>query len=218
MTIPTIIIKVLREYFRLAAIGLSLLILIFGYFIFLNKKIQTIQTTSFSTRSRAESELKTAETTASQLRRSIDTFRQTFKAEDIQRIKDLLPHETEFPEILLTINTMVTVAGLDMQSILVNEVTFDSPSQADATTESASAPTKTGPASIEALRAKDIIITLERGTGYEQFKQFLTIVESSEQLFDIVSLTYETPLPNQTSTFTFSLRTYYLSDSPAPAP
>ena len=195
MTIPSFFIKILRDYFRWVMLVTTLLFLGLGYGLFLSSRISTIQTISYTERTRAKNELKSAQDYKESLQISLDKFRSTFTTADLRRLKRVLPMIVEFPELMLTIKHMVEVNNLELSAITTNVVAAgtilsDSPN----------------------LSAIDINITVDNGTGYIQFKNFVATIESSEQLFDVRNLTFTKPEEDKLATETFTLRTYQLPE------
>lgn len=207
MTMPSIITKILRDYFRWVILVVVAIILGLGYGLLLNKKIARIQTISFSDKTRAQSELDTATKYASDLQVSLDSFQKSFNQTDLVALNQVLPTSTEFPDLLLSIKQMATISNLELAAITINasgEVKTIEP-------DSGSAALGVAPAKVQSI---DISLQFNKGTGYEQFKSFLGIIESSKRIYDVQSLSFSEPSGKEgTATpITLILRTYVLPD------
>lgn len=218
MSTPDIIVKVLRDYFRWTAIAVVVLVLSLSYGLVLSKKISVIQTISFSDRTKAKNDLAAASAYLTTLQSSIEKFQRQYTATDRARLDRLLPTASEFPDLLLTIDNMASVAGLDLRTINVTNISTASTEGAPATAAGDPATTEETIgviANVPGLAAQDISVTVGQGTSYEQFKRFLAIVESSGRLFDIINLTYVRPgdAAEASAVYAFTLRAYYLTET-----
>ena len=175
-----------------------------GYALLLSKQITTIQTTSFSDRTKAKNELTASKAYATQLQTSLDAYHRNFTEADRARLLQLLPTSTDFPSILLTVQELVASADLDLQSITTTDVSVPV--------------TSTTGTTIPPLNGKDINITVTGGKGYDQFKKFLAILETTEPIIDVTTANYTaTAGDSQTGTsYTFTLRTYIMPDTTTP--
>ncbi len=218
MTVPNFVQKLLHEYFRWTVLGVVALFFVLGYVVFLNAKITAIQTTSFADRSRAQNDLTRSQNYVASLQKTLDTYRQSFPAAMRERLDQLLPEETDFPTNLLTVKNMAKTAGLELSAITVSEVaptvvtTDEQTPVSEDTTDSA-----TKSSAIPNLRAYDVSISVQQGTGYENFKQFIKTLESSEPLYDVQTLNFTASSDAEsTATYTFVIRTYALPEVTEP--
>lgn len=211
--LPEFAIRILRDQFRWVGLVVAALIIGLGYGLFLNARIQAIQSVSFSDLDRAKNQLAVAEGRRSSLRATKENFEKTFTSTDLARLNRILPTESEFPDLLLFIQAIVESADLELNSLNVVDVSFNAALPTDSTTSS-NAAVSSGLSTIKNLKAKDISISVAKATGYDQFKKFLTNIEKSERLVDAVSIMFQNTASTDTSTtLSFILRVYLLPDS-----
>jgi len=211
--IPDFVIKILRDRFRWVALAILMIIVGSGYGLFLNSKIQDIQSVSFSDRDRVKNQLTAAESRRESLQTTKRTFEQTFTQADLDRINRILPTASEFPELLTLVLAVVETSDLELDAISVSDVVFGA-----LETETPAADQTGAIATIQHLQAKDISISVSRSTGYDQFKEFLSRLESSERLVDAVSINFTEPSGETENKLNFTLRVYLLPDSNVKAP
>lgn len=225
MKLPTIITKILTEYFRWLALGVAAIILVVGYLTIIAPKFSEVQSTQISTRQADVERLKQQQTYLEDLKKSNTAFAKIFPAATRQQIDDFLPSDPDFPGLLLTVKNLITRSGLTLDSFAVAQ--GGATTVADAATAPAVAGSKTGAASAQAatigginVKTQDVSISISGGTTYEAFKNLLATIESSRRLFDVISLSFSAPTTATDSTkvaptatggsWTLVLRTYYL--------
>ncbi len=212
MTVPAILQNLLTKYFRWTVLVVVLIITGLGYTLFLSNVIAELQTTSFTQRDRAKNELVVDQRYASQLGTAIQKFKAIFTPAELTRLNAVLPTKTEFPSLLLTIKDIAATAGLQLENITITQV---------ASAAASSAPVSTTPSTgvsannilqqIPQLAAQDATIQVSGGASYDGFKKFLGLIESSEQLFDVLSLNFATPTLGGTGAaaqYSLTLRSY----------
>lgn len=184
-----------------------------GYGLLLNSKITTIQTTSFADRTKAKTDLQSAKNYVAALTTTLNKYKQSFPAGQRERLDQLLPEETDFPTILLTVKHMAETAKLELGAVTVSEVASAVTSDGTELEDPATSETpKSGIAAIPNLRTYDVNISVGNGTGYENFKEFVRVLESSEPLYDVQTLSFSAATGNddQSSVYTLVIRTYTL--------
>lgn len=241
MKLPTIIAKILTEYFRYLAVGAVIVVLVIGYLSFIAPKISEVRSAQITTRQADVERLKQLQANIEDLKKSNHRFTELFPSATIRTIDDFLPSEADFPGLLLTVKNVIAQSGLSLDTFAVTQ--GGQTSVASGATAPAANNTKSGsgtnaPAADEtkpiggdkaqaatvsgvSVQTQDVSISISGGTTYEAFKNMLTKIESSRRLFDIVSLNFSaavsTPTKSGTTTgsaaWTLVLRTYYL---PAP--
>lgn len=210
--LPDFVVKILRDRFRWVALAMAMIVIGVGYGLFLNARIQAIQSVSFSDLERAKTQLASAEARRESFRTTKRTFEQTFTPSDLDRLNRILPTQSDFPELLLFVQAVVESADLQLDSISVTDVIFTAAAGAAApSADSGAAATS----SIQNLEAKDIAISVSKSTGYDQFKKFLTKLESSERLIDALTISFQNPTGDSSNSLSFTLRVYLLPD-PSP--
>lgn len=226
MKLPTIINKILTEYFRWLALGVAAIILIIGYLTVIAPKISEVQSTQITTRQADVERLQQQQTYLEDLKKSNSKFTQLFPAATRQTIDDFLPSDPDFPGLLLTVKNIITRMGLTLDSFAVAQ--GGQTAVAAAATAPTAAGTKTGATGAQAattggisVKTQDVTISVSGGTSYEAFKNLLTTIESSRRLFDVVSLSFSAATTDQARTeeavasksWNLVLRTYYLPAS-----
>lgn len=219
MTSQTLMSKVLMDYFRWVAGGVAAIILVAGYFVLLSPKISELRTSALSQRLEAQATLKSEQEYATALQNSVNKFHQALPEDQLKKIDDFIPTEADFPGLLLTIKNMAAAANLSLTTISVGQVGQLGAAPAGTAAETGSASTtanaaQAATASNSAIKTQDVSISVADGTTYEQFKNFLRVVESSQRLFDVVSLNFTTDTGSTSQTdWAFVLRTYYLPET-----
>lgn len=227
MKLPTIIIKILTEYYRWLALGVAAIVLIIGYLTVIAPKLSEVQSKQVTVRQADVDRLQQQQKYLEDLKKSNSKFTQLFPAATRQTIDDFLPSDPDFPGLLLTVKNVITRSGLTLDSFAVAQ--GGQTSVATAATAPAAAGTKTGATSAQAattggdsVRTQDVSVTVSGGTSYEAFKRLLTNIEASRRLFDVISLSFTTPTSDSTKTaqaatasgaWTLVLRTYYMPAS-----
>ncbi|MBI5467120.1 MAG: hypothetical protein HY975_02810 [Candidatus Kerfeldbacteria bacterium] len=219
MTRQTIISKLLIDYFRWVAGAVAVVVIVVGYILLLSPKISELRTSALSQRLQAQETLKTEQTYAAALQDSVNKFHQALPADQLKKVDDFIPTEADFPGLLMTIKNIAQAANLSLTTIAVGQVGQLGAAPAGATTNTETTGTTTNAAQAatatnSAIKTQDVSISVADGTSYEQFKNFLKVVESSQRLFDVVSLNFATDSGSTTtSDWTFVLRTYYLPET-----
>jgi hypothetical protein len=209
--------KILTDYFRWTILVIVVLVVGLGYGLFINQQITTIQNVSFADRSRAQNDLQANQRYATALEDSLNKFKKAYTADDLQRLTKALPTESDFPSVLLMLNNLAETAGLKLDTITVNQIGGAIPTSGQ-TSGSSSDTSQTAQAAITGVAGQDIAVTFSGGTGYDQFKHFLGMFESSQRIFNVISLNFSqaTSENEKTSPYSMILRTYYLPETYTP--
>ena len=210
MKTPAFIHKVLQNYFRWLALAVVVIVFVAGYVFVLSAKISSLQTSGFLERKKAQAELESQQKYYEQLRTSTQRFATTLPPDKIAEINDFVPTGDDFPALLLTIRNIASAAGLHLDSLTVGQV------GATASTEGTAATTTS--VNGLTLRTQDVAVTISGGTSYETFKNFLSLIESSRRLFDVIQLSFTHGRTSEnaatTGDYSLTLRTYYLPTTP----
>lgn len=222
MSLPAFLSKAITNYFRFIAGGVAVLLVAGGYLLILGPKITDVQSSQVAARKNAEADLKAKQEYVSALRESNAKFTTVLPTESRERINTFIPTGSDFPSLLLTVNNIVTQAQLTLDSINVGQ--GGQIAVAGQSTDTNTATGGTSPTARAAtiggvnLRTEDVTITISGGTSYDAFKQVLNLFESSQRLFDVVSVTYAAAKTEEskvtgTANWSLVLRTYYLPKS-----
>ncbi len=227
MKIPALITKILTDYFRWIGLGLVIIILALGYVLIIGPKLQSIQSSQVSQQKTNEAELKSKQEYIAELKASNSSFATKIPEARRQEIDDFIPSTADFPGLILTVKNIVTQSQLSLNNITVSQggvvpVTAGAATPATAIGKADPAPSAQA-ATVSGINVKtqDVAITVSGGTSYAGLKAFLTTIESSRRLFDVVSFNFTTPTAAvagptataATSSWTLSLRSYYLPSS-----
>lgn len=224
MTTPKIVIKALTEYFRFLAGGVVLAVLLAGYFLLISPLVTEVQSTQGTARKNAEAELKTQQAYLEALKQSNAKYDQVLPKANREKIDAFIPSEPDFPGLLLTMKSIVSQAQLTLDGITVGQggqVAVTNPGTAQTDTARAANPATAQAATVAGvnIQTQDVSITVSGGHTYQDFKRLLTLIESSQRLFDVISVNYAAPAGTTGGTSTATgqplkwdivLRTYYL--------
>lgn len=224
MTTPPIITKALIKYFRYITGGVVVIILLAGYFLVLAPKVTQIRSSDVAAKQNAEAELAVQKKYLEALRASNEKFAALLPADRRASINTFIPSEPDFPGLMLTVKNIVSTAQLTLDSITVGASGLQTAGAAAASTTGASATPAARAATVAgvSLATQDVSITVSGGTSYEAFKRLLAIIESSQRLFDVISVTFAVPGQTEGVTggaaaagvsWSLVLRTYYLPAS-----
>lgn len=215
MTSSSLMTKLLTDYFRWLVGAVVAIVLVAGYLIILVPKLTELRTTTVSDRAQAQATLKSEQDYATALESSVQRFHQVLPDTQLQKINDFLPSTADFPGLLLTLKNVAQAANLSLDSMTVGQVgqlAGGAASGAKAVTApTAQAATVSG----AGIQTQDVTAVFSGGSSYDQFKSLLQTIESSQRLFDIVSLSFSSGAANAatsatTNSWTMVLRTYYL--------
>ncbi len=202
------------------------MVLVAGYLLLIAPKITELKTSQVTAQQGAVSELKTQQLYADALAKSNTAFATAIPAATQKKIDTFLPSTANFPSLILTVKNMVTQARLTLNSISVSQsgqvaaVSAATPITSGVTSNAAVPKAQAATATGVGVKTQDISISVSGGTTYEAFKSFLSIIESSQQLFDVMTVSFtsggDTTATTTggasagTATWSFVLRTYYL--------
>lgn len=210
MKIPGFITKALTNYFRWVLGGIAVIVLIAGYALVISPKLTEVQTNQGTARKNAEADLKSQQEFLAALRTSNAKFTTVLSADNIAKINNFIPSEPDFPGLLLTVKNIVSQSQLTLDSFSVGQAGQVAATPATSTSGSTAANLKT----------QDVSISVSGGSSYDGFKKLLTVIESSQRLFDVISVNFsadkpaapgsaQTPVAS-TNSWSLVLRTYYL--------
>lgn len=216
MKIPAFVQTLLTDYFRWTAGATVVVILVLGYVLVLDSRLTELRTSGLLERAKVETDLASQKDYLEKLRASIQKFDASLSKSDLAGIDAFIPTGPDFPGLLLTLEAVAASANLQLDSMNVNEVgqvvasVGASGSTGTADRNSAQAAT---PAGLN-LQTQDVTVAVSGGTNYASFKRFITQLESSRRLLDVVSLNFSHQLETtETATsvpYNVVIRTYYL--------
>lgn len=224
MKIPSIISKSLINYYRFIIGGVVAIVLVAGYILILSPKVTQIRSSDVTAKQNAESELAVQKKYVEALRASNEKFTKVLPENTQASINTFIPSDPDFPGLMLTVKNIVSEAQLTLDSITVGASGQQAASGATATTGGSTKTPTANAATVSgvSLSTQDVSITVSGGNSYESFKRLLTAIESSQRLFDVVSVSFSVPTQQSTSTTTATsaaavgttwslvLRSYYL--------
>lgn len=217
MTTSPFIEKLLSTYFRYMVVAVVALFLAAGYFLVLQGKISTIQSITTGQKARAVQQLKDQKALAANLQASLDSYTKIFTTSQLDKLDAVLPTTSDFPTVLLTVKSIATDANLDLNNLSISIVPVGATPSAAAATPDANTPIAASAlgnltaelSSIPNLFVQDVSISVGGGTSYSNFKTFLSLLERSQRIFDVMTLSYAAPGDSETgATYSLTLRTY----------
>ncbi|MBI2984283.1 MAG: hypothetical protein HYY50_01530 [Candidatus Kerfeldbacteria bacterium] len=217
MKVPASLTSFLVDHFRWAAGTVMAIIFILGYLLLLQGRIDTLRTAGFLERRKVEAELNAQRQFARDLRTSVDRFRQALTPDRLEVVDHFIPTGPDFPGLLLTLDNIARSANLRLDSMIVSQAgqTGNLGDEATASGEGAvSAATISG----VNLRTQDVSVLVSGGASYDHFKRFISLVESSQRLLDVITLNFVTPQKDESEaseSYGIVVRTYYLPDEQA---
>jgi hypothetical protein len=219
MKIPAFLYKLLSNQFRWIALVIVGIVLGLGYWLFISEKIQAIQTTGFVEKKRIQNDLATQQRYLDSLKASIGHFHAALPDDQLRAINDFIPSNPDFPGLLLTLNNIANAANLQLDSVDIGEIgQLAATSPTGNSTETAATQPPSAQAASAAgvnLQVQDAAVVVKNGSSYESFKRFITLVESSQRLMDVVSLNFnvsgsQSGAAGADQQFGIHIRTYYL--------
>ena len=126
--------------------------------------------------------------------------------EGLNRLREILPTESDLPELLLQLDKLVIRSGFSFSSIGFSE--------SEAITSQNNEEANLLPADNLLSKLKIVNITLTAdGGGYEEFLKLVANIESHVRILDLVSASFTLPEASAggiQGTYSLQLRTYYL--------
>jgi Tfp pilus assembly protein PilO len=214
MRIPAFVQTLLTNYFRWIAVGAAVGVLALGYFLVLDSKISALRTSGVLERAQVESALAGKREYLTQLRASLEKFKTSLSPSDLAGIDGFIPTGPDFPGLLLALEAIAASANLQLDSMNVNEIgqVVAASGSADQVGSGEAAAQAATPSGVN-LQTQDVNVTVSGGSSYEAFKRFITQVESSRRLLDVVSVSFSHSIEAGaagTTPYTVVIRTYYL--------
>ncbi len=205
--------KILSSYFGWLVGGVAVIILGLGYTVVLSAQLSLIQTTSLNEKTQTEQRLKTETEYLAALKGSITRFHQVLPNDKIGAIDDFLPSSSDFPGLLLTLKNLAASANVQLESLNLSQTgqVAASPS-ANGATSAAPGVANAAAASSLNLKTQDASIAVAGGTSYDDFKHFLSVIEHSRRLLDVIQLSFGVSPGGQSAAQSYAMvvRTYYL--------
>ena len=189
------------------AIGLVIIVIFFFTYFLIVPTWKDIRDVSVLELQQKQTRLTEMQKFLSELKTMRDTYAE-IDYNDIQRLETVLPKGFDRQQLFLQIQQFAEQSGFPATSITFNEklaATSSTSRHNSQNAQSGSSVVSTG-GDIEEVT---INITVQGITTYDSFKQFLTSIESFGPMLTLSTIDY----PVSSSAFSFSLTTYYLSES-----
>lgn len=212
---PSAILAIWRRYFYYFVIMELVIIFGAGYWWLLKPKIQTV----FSNQAKINLQDKTKQAEITKLDAAINELTQiknsylNLSAADADRIKQMLPNQSEERDLMSQINKIVAANGMLLKKISLEDGRTDAVARAGrGITSDASA--KGGEEDIANAKSEAVAISLEMGgVSYPALKSLLAGLESNLRLIDVDAIKYS---PQDESAI-LVVKAYYQPDSLAQA-
>lgn len=195
--------------------GVALVILFFGYSLVIEPRWEEIRTTGVSDLREEEQRLTERRQYRDRLERLATDFRtlQRNRAEEIRKLRDVLPNEADIPELLVQLDGLAAQESVQLDTItVVREGEGQQGSAAGQETSAPAAPSE-GTGSIRTLQ---VSVHFTKGQQYAQFKEFLRAVEEHIRLFDVISLQYAPArgeAADKGEVYQLNFKTYYTAEN-----
>ncbi|MFA5030703.1 MAG: hypothetical protein WC495_03880 [Patescibacteria group bacterium] len=189
------------------AIGLVIIVIFFFTYFLIVPTWKDIRDVSVLELQQKQTRLTEMQKFLSELKTMRDTYAE-IDYNDIQRLETVLPKGFDRQQLFLQIQQFAEQSGFPATSITFNEklaATSSTSRRNSQNAQSGGSVVSTG-GDIEEVT---INITVQGITTYDSFKQFLTSIESFGPMLTLSTIDY----PVSSSAFSFSLTTYYLSES-----
>lgn len=185
-----------RQYYKLATGAACLAVLALGYFFLIGPKIDKLRNITSTV-------LQEEQDKAAALKRRIEYLvnlearRNQIPASDIARVHDMLPGEPGVPELFVSLESIAAASAVKLESIQLSKLETASPDS-----RASEAKKLVLPGGAEGL---EIQLTVAN-TPYSNVKAFVSNIEKSLRLLDVMALLY-TPAAK---TYSLTVRSYYL--------
>lgn len=192
------IIQQLSQRFLLYATLTVLIVLTAGFVAVIKPKIADIRTLGIA---RLEQTRAQRDGVAESLRftRSIVESYRVINAQDIEKVRSVLPTSADLPAMFIQVEAIALSAGLRLSNV---SFTLATPGRSGASSETAK---ETSPG----FQQLQVTFTVAGGRGYASLKNFLSTMESSVRLLDVQSLSYNPVKAGEEETYTINAISYY---------
>jgi len=195
---PSYLLRWFLQYYRLVTAAACILLLVLGYFLLLSPKLTRARTMEAAKLTEEQERQKNLELKLQYLV-ALSKKRSETSDADVQKITAMLPSAPAVPELLASLEgiareSKVTIEGVEFS--LIEEVKAKNKNKESAPAED------NLPPGVKALEATVSV----SAAPYTDLKIFLTNIEASLRLLDVVALLYS-PVAKS---YTITVRTYYL--------
>lgn len=203
----------LVRYFRLALIGIIIILLSFSLYFLIMPKISEIREQGGLD---YESKLAVWEAKKNelvQLKELEEKISQVTTVE-IQKLERILPATKELPDIFRQMENLARDSGLKVTQISITEGVKTSISETETSEETIKSKkqnTTTAKKEEGSLGALTISLSVEGDNTYPALKAFLDNIEDNMRIIDINSLSYA-PTGGEQKSYAVNLMTYYLKE------
>lgn len=208
--------RILSMRFRWVSFSVITIIVLLGYYFFLNPKLSEIRRVGVFDLARTKEQLELKRDIYQTTKELHDRYNQ-LNLENVELLAGLLPDRQQLPELFVQVEALALASNLRLDNVGFAEVGTTSAATraaAPATGEGGAAAAKTPPApqaaavrSRQTLKKLSVTFSVSGGNGYSDLKKFLANVESSLRLLDVQSLSYT---PGEDERYQINAITYYL--------
>jgi Tfp pilus assembly protein PilO len=124
--------------------------------------------------------------------------RQTFSADDIQKLQRLLPDNVDNIRLIIDINNIAARHNLTLKNVVLGSVSSASAPRSDTAVGSSGDPV----GSVE--------LGFAVTASYDNFRAFLADLEHSLRILDVEKLEFKNAAATDSNDYTFTIRTYWL--------
>ena len=153
-------------------------------------KALTVQQASYETALTNSKQLLT-------VRDQLLSKRNTFSADDVQKLGEILPDNVDNIRFLIDINNIAARHNLSLQNVQLGDISNSSSAQSAVTISSSAGP------------VGSVDIGFSVNASYSDMLAFLEDMEHSLRLIDVEKLTFATS-PSGSTDYVFTIRTYWL--------
>ena len=182
---------IVSRYYLVVTALIIILVVALGYFFVLKPKYEQISASSGNGTGSISAELEKRQTYLNNLNLLISSFNKINQTE-VEKVKKILPSETDIPGLYSQFQTLSEKNNIALASISISE----------AAPEEGTAINETG--GISRLSV-NLNLVGSKDSGYNDLKNFLSLLENNLRLFDVNAVYFTPGSPN----FTINLITYY---------
>lgn len=195
---PSYLLRWFLQYYQLVTVAACVLFMILGYFLLLSPKLTRARTME-AAKLTAEQERQSALELKLQYLAALANQRAETSDADVQKISSMLPSGPAVPELLSSLEGIARASQVTMEGVeisLIEEVKVKGKNKEKTSAQDSL------PAGVRAIEATVGV----SAAPYANLKTFLTNIEASLRLMDVVALLYNPAAKS----YTITVRTYYL--------
>lgn len=208
--VPKYIINIFK-YLKLLILIEIILVLVFGYFFLIKNKLSSIneKRTAITEREKEVNDLINYKSKSEELAKKYEAIKAS-KSSDIEKIKAVLPSESDLPGIMAQIEALVKENGMELGSISMSGLeTSDNSSKTSSIKGVSKSATSTTSSDISDIKEVNVtMFVFGSNEGYDKIKSFLSALENHIRLIDVTSFTFDEKM----SSYSINFKTYYLAN------